>query len=79
MSADRIRPFTEVVRENGIGLTTAYALVKDGKLKVCKVGHKTFIRDSDWNEFLASLPSATSPALGIGRYLNRELRSRGAA
>lgn len=75
MSADRIRPFAEVIRENGLGLTNAYALVKAGKLKIVKVGHKTYIRDSDWNEFLASLPEAIAPAPKVGRYANRMLQS----
>ena len=75
MTTDRIRPLTVVARENSMGLTQAYEHIKSGRLRIVKLGHKTMVRDSDWNEFLASLPSATAPAPKVGRYLNRMLTS----
>lgn len=59
-SIDRIRPFSERLKENGLGITTGYKLVAEGQIRVVKVGNKTCVRDSDWAEFLANLPELRS-------------------
>lgn len=43
----------------GVGKTTLYEAIKQGRLKVRKLGKRTIIVRADLEEFLASLP--TSP------------------
>lgn len=54
--SDRLRPFSQALKENSIGLTTGYKHVREGRLTVVKLGRKTYVRDADWAEFVASLP-----------------------
>jgi hypothetical protein len=55
--SDRLRPFSQALKENSIGLTTGYKHVREGRLTVVKVGRKTYVRDADWAAFVASLPT----------------------
>ena len=47
---------------NGIGLTTAYAEIKAGRLRAHKVGTRTIIFDESEDEWRASLPAMGSSA-----------------
>jgi predicted site-specific integrase-resolvase len=46
----------EFCRRNGIGLTTFYALLNEGKLKARKIGNATIVLADDEAAWLASLP-----------------------
>lgn len=48
----------DVARRTGIGRTTLFNLIRDGRLRAVKVGSRTLIRADDLAEFLASLPDA---------------------
>ena len=46
----------EVVAATGIGRTTLYALIRDGKLKTKKLGARTLIARSELERMLSELP-----------------------
>jgi excisionase family DNA binding protein len=46
----------EISRVNNIGRTSIYKALGEGKLRGMKLGRKTLILESDFREFLASLP-----------------------
>lgn len=46
----------EAVASTGIGRTTLYALIKEGKLEAVKLGSRTLVLDSSIRALLASLP-----------------------
>lgn len=48
----------DVSRRTGIGRTTLFNLIRDGRLRAVKVGSRTLIRVEDLTEFLARLPDA---------------------
>jgi excisionase family DNA binding protein len=48
----------DVSRRTGIGRTTLFNLIRDGRLRAVKVGSRTLIRADDLADFLASLPDA---------------------
>lgn len=54
-------PLRKWCEKRQIGITTAYQLLKDGKLKAVKLGRRTYITDTEDQRFIDSLPS----------YLNR--------
>jgi excisionase family DNA binding protein len=45
-----------VVANYGIGRTTIYKLIKEGKLEAVKLGSRTLILDSSVRTLLANLP-----------------------
>lgn len=47
----------ETTRILGIGRSTLYNLIKDGRLPVRKLGKRTLILREDLNKFVASLPA----------------------
>ncbi|ODT43463.1 MAG: hypothetical protein ABS59_23385 [Methylobacterium sp. SCN 67-24] len=57
---DRLIP----VQQSGFPRSTTYKLLAEGKLKAVKVGSRTYIRQSDLDAFMASLPLAS---IGQGR------------
>jgi len=53
MRAERqLLSVNDVVEATGIGRTTIFSLLKSGDLKAVKVGHRTFVRPSDLDEFV---------------------------
>ncbi|MCX7324431.1 MAG: helix-turn-helix domain-containing protein [Hyphomicrobiales bacterium] len=48
----------DVTTRTGIGRTTLFNLIRDGRLRAVKVGSRTLIRADDLADFLASLPDA---------------------
>jgi excisionase family DNA binding protein len=49
--------------ENGVGLTTTYALLRSGALRACKVGSLTKIRRDDIDAWRNSLPARVADPL----------------
>ena len=47
----------ETTRILGIGRSTLYNLIKDGRLPVRKLGKRTLVLREDLNKFVASLPA----------------------
>lgn len=61
MNSRLIMPVPEARRSLGdIGKTTFYRLVKDGRLKVVKIGQRTFVAAAEVERFVNEL-SAGSP------------------
>ena len=54
-------PFREFCEQVGIGITTGYGEVRNGRLKVRKVGRRTIVAAQDGAAWLAALPTATDP------------------
>jgi excisionase family DNA binding protein len=54
----------DVCRVTGLGRTSIYKLIKEGRLRAVKNGRVTLILDSDLDKFLASLPTAVAPPVG---------------
>jgi excisionase family DNA binding protein len=46
----------EVVRILGIGRSTLYAIIKEGRLPVRKIGRRSLILREDFDRFIATLP-----------------------
>lgn len=46
----------ETTRLLGIGRSTLYSLIKDGRLPVRKLGKRTLVMREDLDRFLAALP-----------------------
>jgi excisionase family DNA binding protein len=59
---EQISPFAmaiaDVTRRTGIGRTTIFGLIRDGRLPAVKLGSRTLIRVADLEILLASLPPA---------------------
>lgn len=51
--------FAEIISETGLGRSSLYKAIAQGKLKAKKAGSRTIILRADLNEFLAALPAAT--------------------
>lgn len=54
-----MRPLLDRLRENRIGVTSGYKHINDGKLKVIKIGKRTYVTDEAWAEFIRGLPAYT--------------------
>lgn len=52
--ADRLHPISEARRERlgGICQASFYKLVSEGKIRLTKVGRRSFLRESEINRFL---------------------------
>ena len=44
-------PFREYCRTNGIGVSTAYELAKHGKLRITKIGNRSYVSREDRRAF----------------------------
>lgn len=53
---------SEVTARLRLSRSTFYNLVKDGRLRTCKVRNATRIRSDVLEEFIASLPTENAPA-----------------
>lgn len=51
----------QTVRILGIGRSTLYCIIKDGRLPVRKLGKRTLILREDLERFIAALPTSTDP------------------
>ena len=64
MMPSRLTPFRQWCRDVGISVQTGYREVNRGRLVVVKVGRRTFVRESDSEEWMRSLetlaPRSTS-------------------
>jgi excisionase family DNA binding protein len=49
----------QAVRFLGIGRSTLYQIIKEGRLPVRKLGRRTLIMRDDLNQFIATLPQTT--------------------
>jgi hypothetical protein len=59
-SADRLAyPLREFCRLAGIGITTGYAQIRSGRLRVVRCGRRTLVRAQDAAAWLAALPEGT--------------------
>lgn len=47
----------QTVRILGVGRSTLYALIKEGRLPVRKLGKRTLILRADLEQFIAALPA----------------------
>jgi excisionase family DNA binding protein len=45
-----------VSQRTGLGRTSLYALIKDGKLKTVRVGRAIRVKEADLAEFINSMP-----------------------
>jgi hypothetical protein len=60
---DRLVPVLEAFAAAGFRSTAGYAAIADGRLVATRNGRRTFIRSSDLQKFIDSLPrSASNPA-----------------
>jgi predicted site-specific integrase-resolvase len=50
-----LTPFRDYCRANGIGISTGYRLVSDGKLRLTKINSRSYISREDREAFLNSL------------------------
>lgn len=57
MQANSTLSIAQAVRLLGIGRSTLYALIKEGRLPVRKLGKRTLILREDLDRFIASLPT----------------------
>ena len=48
-------PFRDYCRANGIGVTTGYKLVKDGKIKLCHIGKRSYLTREEREAFRAAV------------------------
>lgn len=53
-------PIREAFDKLGIGVTTGYALIGQGKLTAVKLGQRTMITNASLHEFVANLPPFVS-------------------
>jgi hypothetical protein len=51
-------PFREYCRTNGIGISTGYRLVADGKLRLTKINSRSYVSREDREAFRQSLKTA---------------------
>lgn len=58
MSNPELEPFREFLRRNRIGLTSGYKLAAEGKIKLTKVGSRTYVTREAIASFLANLQQA---------------------
>jgi predicted site-specific integrase-resolvase len=55
LSDPDLTPFRDYCRANGIGISTGYRLVSDGKLRLTKINSRSYISREDREAFLNSL------------------------
>ncbi|MCZ8182893.1 MAG: helix-turn-helix domain-containing protein [Beijerinckiaceae bacterium] len=58
---DQLRTFSEAIKILGVRPTWGHALVRAGRLRVVKLGRRTFVRSSELRRFIDSLDQETSP------------------
>lgn len=51
-------PFRDYCRSNGIGISTGYRLVADGKLRITKINSRSYVSREDRKAFLQFLRKA---------------------
>lgn len=61
MPENKTHSITETARLLGIGRSTLYVLIKDGRLPARKLGKRTLILHEDLERFIASLPTSSNP------------------
>jgi hypothetical protein len=59
MSSCNGKTITQRAAEGPLAKATLYNALNDGRLKAKKFGRRTIILDSDWSNFLESLPEYT--------------------
>lgn len=66
-NASQITPVLIPVREAfdkiGVGVTTGYALIGQGKLAAVKLGSRTMVTNASLHEFVANLPLFVSKSI----------------
>lgn len=48
-------PFRDYCRANGIGISTGYRLVSDGRLRLTKINSRSYVSREDREAFIESL------------------------
>lgn len=51
-----MKRFKDWCRDNGVGVTTGYKMLNEGKIEAVKVGKLTYITDEAHQKWLKSLP-----------------------
>ena len=52
----RLRSVKNTAKHLGLGLSTTWKLIKNGKLKVKRIGRRTLVTDNSTDSFLKNLP-----------------------
>lgn len=55
-------PIPEVIEKCSTSKTAVYGQIKDGKLKVTKIGRRTYVAHEDLQSWIAGLRSASQAA-----------------
>jgi excisionase family DNA binding protein len=56
ISPPQLHKLAHVSQRTGLGRSSLYALIKDGKLKVVKVGRAIRVKEIDLADFINSMP-----------------------
>ena len=54
--APLLRPVRKTAKRLGIGVSTTWKLIAEGKLKVKRIGRRTLVTDDSINRLLESVP-----------------------
>lgn len=50
-------PFRDWCKSNGLGITSAYSLANSNKLRLVKIGRKSYVTREESERFVKSLPA----------------------
>lgn len=56
ITTPHLHKLSMVSQRTGLGRTSLYALIKDGKLKTVRVGRAIRVKEADLAEFINSMP-----------------------
>lgn len=63
VSPDRVfLSLTDVKKQLGVGRSTIYREIAAGRLRTCKLGSRTLIHKTDFDEYCASLAGTGAPS-----------------
>jgi excisionase family DNA binding protein len=60
LASDGALTIGETASWSGLGRGTVYEEIRDGRLRIAKVGRRTIVRAADARAWLASIPSVAS-------------------
>ena len=61
LNPGQLMPFQVFLKANGISRSRGYELLNSGDLKAVKIGARTFVRNSDADDFIAGLRAYRPP------------------